>query len=77
MEVGSLFNSGILGQSFNWWIGQIADDSTWRENINAGKFEDKEAVHGWGYRYKVRIKGLHERSIGTIDFKELPWGNLM
>ena len=77
MEVGSLFNSGILGQSFNWWIGQIADDSTWRENINAGKFEDKEAVPGWGYRYKVRIMGLHERAIETIESKELPWATLM
>ena len=77
MEVGSLFNSGILGQSFNWWIGQIADDSTWRENINPGKFEDKEAVPGWGYRYKVRIMGLHERAIETIKSKELPWATLM
>jgi hypothetical protein len=26
MEGGALFNSGFLGASFNWWIGQIADD---------------------------------------------------
>jgi len=77
MEVGSLFNSGILGQSFNWWIGQIADDSTWRENINPGKFEDKEDIPGWGYRYKVRIMGLHDRDIAVIDSKELPWATLM
>ena len=77
MEGGSLFNSGILGQSFNWWIGQIADDSTWRENINPGKFEDKEAVPGWGYRYKVRIMGLHDRSTAVIKSKELPWATLM
>ena len=77
MEVGSLFNSGILGQSFNWWIGQIADDSTWRENINPGKFEEKEAVPGWGYRYKERIMGLHDRSPAVIKSKELPFATLM
>ena len=77
MEVGSLFNSGILGQSFNWWMGQIADDSTWRENINAGKFEDKEAVPGWGYRYKVRIMGLHDRATEVIESEELPWATVM
>jgi len=77
MEVGSLFNSGILGQSFNWWIGQIADDSTWRENINPGKFEDKEAVPGWGYRYKVRIMGLHDRSTAVIKSKELAMATVM
>ena len=77
MEVGSLFNSGILGQSFNWWVGQIADDSTWRENINPGKFEDKEAVPGWGYRYKVRIMGLHDRATEVIESEELPWATVM
>ena len=25
MEGGSLFNPGILGTDFLWWIGQIAD----------------------------------------------------
>ena len=32
MEGGSLFNPGFLGGSFLWWVGQIADDSTWRSN---------------------------------------------
>ena len=77
MEVGSLFNSGILGQSFNWWMGQIADDSTWRENINPGKFENKEGVPGWGYRYKVRIMGLHDRATEVIESEELPWATVM
>jgi hypothetical protein len=37
MEGGALFNSGFLGASFNWWIGQVAPDSTWRDNISPGK----------------------------------------
>ena len=42
----SLFNPGFLGGTFYWFIGQVADDSTWRENQNPEKFdttEDKKA----------------------------------
>ena len=44
MEGGSLFNPGFLGSNFLWWVGQIADDSTWRDNINAGKYPDKKNI---------------------------------
>ena len=59
MENKALFNTGFIGDSFLWWVGQIADDSTWRENINPGKFKKIEDIPGWGYRYKERIFGLH------------------
>ena len=48
MSEGSLFNSGFLGASFSWWIGQIADDATWRDNILPGKFESVDQIPGWG-----------------------------
>ena len=76
-EGGALFNQQFLGQGFNWWIGQVADDSYWRDNINPGKFEDKQSVPGWGYRYKVRIFGLHDAGEGGIESKDLPWSNIM
>ncbi len=77
IEGGALFNSGYVGQGFNWWIGQIADDSYWRDNISSGKFEDKESVPGWGYRYKVRIFGLHDWGEDSIKSENLPWANIM
>ena len=76
-EGGALFNQQFLGQGFNWWIGQVADDSYWRDNINAGKFEEKQSVPGWGYRYKVRIFGLHDAGEDGIESKDLPWSNIM
>ena len=76
-EGGALFNQQYLGQGFNWWIGQVADDSYWRDNINPGKFEDKQSVPGWGYRYKVRIFGLHDAGEEGIKSEELPWANIM
>ena len=77
MEGGSLFNPGFLGGSFLWWIGQIVDDSTWRDNINPGKYEDKTSIPGWGRRYKVRIIGLHDQGETTIPSDQLPWAQVM
>ena len=72
-----LLDPQFAGQAFNWWIGQIADDSFWRDNINAGKFKSKKSIRGWGYRYKVRIFGLHDWGEGSIESKNLPWANVM
>ena len=77
MEGGALFNSGFLGASFNWWIGQIADDATWRDNILPGKFESANQIPGWGRRYKVRIIGLHDQGETEIKSDQLPWAQVM
>jgi len=77
MEGGSLFNPGFLGANFLWWVGQIADDSTWRDNIVTGKFESKDSIPGWGRRYKVRIIGLHDKEEETIPSDQLPWAQVM
>ena len=77
MEAGALFNQAYLGQGFNWWIGQIPDDSTWRDNIIPGKFDNKEQVEGWGRRYKVRIIGLHDQGEATLASDQLPWAQVM
>ena len=77
MEQGALFDPGFLGETFKWWIGQVADDSTWRDNILAGKFKSPNTIPGWGYRYKVRIMGLHDISEETIATEDLPWAQVM
>jgi uncharacterized protein YoxC len=77
MEGGSLFNSGFLGAGFNWWVGQIADDATWRDNILPGKFESANQIPGWGRRYKVRIIGLHDQGETEIPSDQLPWAQIM
>ena len=74
---GALFNPGILGTDFLWWIGQIADDSTWRDNMVAGKFPNKDTIPGWGARYKVRIMGVHDQGQEAVAEEDLPWANIM
>ena len=77
MEGTTSFNPGFLGSSFNWWIGQIADDSVWRDNILSGKYADPGQIPGWGRRYKVRIIGLHDQGEDTIPSEDLPWAQVM
>jgi len=77
MEGGALFNPGFLGGSFLWWVGQVADDSTWRENINDTKHKSPNDIPGWGYRYKVRIIGLHDKEEAIIPSDQLPWAQVM
>ena len=75
--MSQLVNQGFIGQDFIWWIGQVADDSVWRENALSGKYESPESIPGWGYRYKVRIFGLQDLGEGVVESKDLPWANVM
>jgi hypothetical protein len=77
MEGGALFNPGFLGANFNWWVGQIPDDSYWRGNLNPETFKSEKDIPGWGYRYKVRIIGLHDKEEETIESDQLPWAQVM
>jgi len=77
MEQSSLFNSGFLGAHFNWWVGQIVDDSTWRNNISSNKFEGSSQIPGQSRRYKVRIIGLHDQDTASIADDQLPWAQVM
>mgnify|MGYP003310069205 FL=1 len=56
----------------------MADDRTWRENQNPKKVEDpKEETPAWGYRYKVRIMGCHDREESAVASENLPWAQVM
>ena len=75
--MSQLVNQGFVGRDFLWWIGQVTDDSYWRDNILSGKYESAESIPGWGYRYKVRIFGLHDLGEEVIESQDLPWANVM
>ena len=77
MEQSSLYNPGFVGAQFNWWLGQVADSRTWRDNMNNSPFDNAEDIPGWGYRYKVRIMGLHDGGESVILSDQLPWCQVM
>ena len=31
-QVSGLYNPGFVGSQFHWWLGQVADSKSWREN---------------------------------------------
>ena len=74
---GELFESGLLGSSYFWWIGQIADDSVWKDNIISKPHASETENVGWGRRYKVRILGLHDQGETEIASKDLPWASVV
>ncbi len=74
---GGIGDIGILGESFQWWMGQICDDSTWRDNILPYKFDSPNSITGWGYRYRVRIMGMHPKSNDILPSDKLEWASVM
>ena len=46
-QLSSLYNPGFVGAQFSWWIGQVADSSTWRGNMSDTPIDKKEDIPGW------------------------------
>ena len=76
-QVSGLYNPGFVGSQFSWWLGQVADSTTWRDNQSDTSYDNREDVPGWGYRYKVRIMGIHDAGESEIPSDQLPWCQVM
>jgi len=76
-QVSGLYNPDFVGSQFHWWLGQVADSKTWRENQPNAFFKDRKDIPGWGYRYKVRIMGIHDAGESMIASDQLPWAQVM
>jgi len=74
----SLFNKHFVGRDgFNWWIGQIPPEESWRENKTGKRDASNTAAKGFGERYRVRIMGYHTANADDIPDDELPWAYVM
>ena len=76
-QVSGLYNPGFVGSQFQWWIGQVANSKSWRDNQPRRHFLFRNDIPGWGYRYKVRIMGIHDSGCATIPSDALPWAQVM
>ena len=76
-QTSGLYNPGFVVSQFHWWLGQVADSKSWRENQPKGHFKDRKEIPGWGYRYKVRIMGIHDAGEAIIESDQLPWAQVM
>ena len=72
------FNKHFVGRDgFNWWIGQIPPEESWRENKTGTRDASNTAAKGFGERYRVRIMGYHTANANDIPDDELPWAYVM
>ena len=73
-----LFKRHFVGRDgFQWWVGQIPPEESWKSNISGGISEDNSEQKGFGERYRVRILGYHTANADDIPDEELPWAYVM
>ena len=73
-----MFHKHFVGRDgFIWWIGQIADENTWKGNINGFPVANNSELPGFGERYKVRIMGYHTAAPSQLKDDDLPWATVM
>ena len=70
----STFSPHFLGRGgYTWWIGQVAAEDTWKNNIPGKPVQSNDEIRGWGERYRVRIMGYHTDDCNEVADDELPW----
>ena len=75
-----LFKRHFVGRDgFQWWIGQVAPEESWKENSPGVPVESNqdESYKGFGERVRVRIMGYHTARKSDIPDDELPWATVM
>ena len=73
-----LFKRHYVGKDgFHWWIGQIPDAKTWRENRGGTAIYSNNEQEGFGERFKVRIMGYHTAVASELSDEELPWASVV
>jgi hypothetical protein len=73
-----LFNRHFVGRDgFNWWIGQIPPEESWRDNSAGVQNDTNSEQKGFGERCRVRILGHHTANAEDIPDDELPWAYVM
>ena len=73
-----LFKRYFVGRDgFIWWMGQIAPESSWKDNKPGSPVATNSDIRGFGERYRVRIMGYHTADVDRIPDEELPWAYVM
>ena len=73
-----LFRKYFVGRDgFHWWIGQIAEESSWVDNKRGIPSTSNRDTPGFGERYKVRIMGYHTAVPSELPDDHLPWATVM
>jgi len=77
LEQGFIKQNFVGTEGFQWWIGQVAPEETWKDNIPAAPQRSNSDIMGFGERYKVRIMGYHTANVDDLPDEQLPWASVM
>ena len=73
-----LFKRHFVGRDgFYWWIGQIAPEETWKNNLPGIPSPTNESQRGFAERYRVRIMNHHTANPDELPDEVLPWAHVM
>ena len=72
------FKRHLVGRDgFQWWIGQVVDETSWIRNTPAKDEDSNREFEGYGARFKVRIMGYHTASKVDLPDEQLPWATVL
>ena len=70
---GLLKDYNIGKDGFIWWLGQVCDSKTWKDNYPCLPVESTDDLPGFKRRVKVSILGWHTSNSEELKTDELPW----
>ena len=70
---GLLKDYNIGKDGFIWWLGQVCDSKTWKDNYPCLPVESTDDLPGFKRRVKVSILGWHTSNSQELKTDELPW----
>ena len=74
MQESSDLKQHFVGRDgYIWWVGQIASEKSWKENIPGKPENSNSAIKGFSERYRVRIIGQHPQDLEGMEEDDLPW----
>ena len=74
MQESSDLKQHFVGRDgYIWWVGQIASEKSWKENIPGKPEDSNSSIKGFSERYRVRIIGQHPQDLEGMEEDDLPW----
>ena len=73
IDEGLLKNNNIGKDGFIWWLGQVCEAETWRDNYPPLPVDLLSDLPGFKRRVKVSILGWHTDSKNDLKNDDLPW----
>lgn len=78
MQEQGFFSKCFVGKDgFQWWVGQVAPEPTWKNNIPGVPGPDNNHEKGFGERYRVRIMGYQTSDASEVPDDVLPYAYVM